>query len=82
MTDFAIGRYGANDYRLIWWDGSSETELGTWDHKPDEAEKIAAAIGYFDLSLDLDQGITIICSIAASHQGTTNKEEGHPFPWE
>jgi len=34
MSQFTIGRYGVNDYRLVKYDGA-ETEIGTgWDHEP------------------------------------------------
>jgi hypothetical protein len=35
MTEFAIERYGSDDWRLLKWDGSSETEIGSgWPFKP------------------------------------------------
>lgn len=42
MTEFAIGIYGDADYRLVKWDGSEQTEIRTWDHRPDFEEQIDA----------------------------------------
>lgn len=33
MTQFAIGRYGADDIRLVKYDGT-ETDIATWTHWP------------------------------------------------
>jgi hypothetical protein len=33
--EFAIVRYDSSDWRLLKWDGSTETEIGAgWDHQP------------------------------------------------
>lgn len=33
MTQFAIGRYGSDDWRLVRYDGT-ESEVGSWDFEP------------------------------------------------
>jgi len=46
MAEFAVGRYGANDYRLYKYDGT-ETEVGTgWDHEPTLRECATALLEY------------------------------------
>lgn len=35
MIEFVLGRYGSDDYRLVKWDGSTETQIGTgWADQP------------------------------------------------
>jgi hypothetical protein len=35
MSEFAIARYGPDDWRLVKWNGSEETEIGNgWGERP------------------------------------------------
>jgi len=47
MTEWVIGIYGASDYRLVKWDGSTDTEIGSgWDHQPELEECIRALMDH------------------------------------
>lgn len=45
MSEFAIGRYGADDWRLLRYDGSEET-VATWAAKPTLEECITGLMDY------------------------------------
>lgn len=45
MTEFAIGRYGSDDWRLVRYDGTEET-VETWTAKPTLEECITALMDY------------------------------------
>jgi hypothetical protein len=86
MTEFAIGRYGDNDFRLIKWDGSVRTEIGDgWPDRPSFEEQLQALFDHHGVgnSPFSSQEATIDSLILSdSHVPTTDKGNGHPWPWE
>lgn len=49
MTEFAIARYGASDWRLVKWDGSAETEIATWAHDPTFEEQLRGLSNHYSI---------------------------------
>lgn len=86
MTEFAIGRWADSDYRLVKWDGSSTTEIGSgWDHRPTFEEQITALMGHHgvgDSPFNSRDAAIDAHVLSGSHTPLIDKDENHPWPWE
>lgn len=86
MTDFAIGRYASNDYRLVKWDGSGETEIGNeWSYSPEFEDMITALMdhhGVGDSPFNSRDAAVDAHLLGSTHIPEIDKKADHPWPWE
>lgn len=84
MTEFAIGRYGTDDWRLVRYDGS-EAEVATWANEPTLEQCIEGLMDYHGTgSSPFSSRQGAIDSHVLSNEWplpTHDREAGHKFPW-
>lgn len=94
MTEFSIGRFADDDYRLYKWDGSTSTEVAGpnsangvsgWSSKPGFEKKLLALFDHHGVgNSPFSERQATIDSLLLSkqHVPITDKEAGHSWPWE
>jgi len=94
MMKLAIGRYGADDWRLVRWDGTTETEIGPdgtanpasgWTEQPDLRDVLDALMDYHgEGSSPFSSREGTLDAIQLGNEwplATHNREAGHEYPW-
>jgi len=94
MTQFAIGRHNSGDWRLVKWDGSTETEIGPdgssnpssgWGDEPTLRDVLDALMEYHgpgNSPFSSREGTKDSIQIANDWPlPAHDREAGHKYPW-
>jgi hypothetical protein len=86
MIKFAIGYYGADDWRLVKWDGDNETEIGSgWTTEPSLDKCLTALMDHHATgNQPFSSREGTIESLLLANQWplpTHDRKAGHEFPW-